>query len=277
MADRWVADPEYSHGYLVPAFAAFLLWQRRDRLAGAALALDWRGVPLLLAGAGLRLLGAYLYVDWLDAASLLPTLAGLFVLFGGRPALRWCWPAVAFLVFMIPLPYRLEKALARPLQRVATAGSVYAMQTVGLPAVAEGNVIILSRGQIGIVEACGGLSMLLTFLAMAVAVALVIDRPALDRAVVLASAVPIAVLANVARITATGVLQELVSPEVAQKVFHDYGGWLMMPLALGMLAAVLWALRRLLVVPPEVRPLAVSLGGAAAKPEPTHKANKVTA
>jgi exosortase len=274
MAGRWVNDPEYSHGYLVPAFAAVLLWLRRDKLAGAALRPDWRGLPLLLAGAALRLLGTVLYVDWLDAVSLLPTAAGLFVLFGGQPALRWCWPAVAFLVFMIPLPYRLERSLAQPLQRVATAGSVYAMQVVGLPAVAEGTTIKLSRGPIGVVAACSGLSMLLTFLALAVAVVLVIDRPALDKAVVLASAVPIAVLANVARITLTGVLQETVGPEVAMKVFHDWGGWLMMPLALGMLALVLWCLRRLLVVPPAERPLAVPLGVARGGPVPESRADR---
>jgi exosortase len=261
---RWVRDPEYSHGYLVPAFAVLLLWLRRARARPVLFRLSWLGVPLLLAGAGLRVLGAFLYIDWLDAASLIPSVAGLFALFGGREALRWAWPAAAFLVFMIPLPFRVETALAQPLQRLATAGSVYAMQTAGLPAVAEGNTILLSRGRIGVVAACSGLSMLLIFFALAVAVVLVVERPALDRAVVLASAVPIALVANITRITVAGVAQELFGPALAQRIFHDWGGWLMMPLALGLLWLELWALARLLVAVPVSRPLAVPLGRQAA-------------
>jgi exosortase len=274
LAARWVKDPEYSHGYLVPAFAVLLLWLRRDRLrAPAAGSATW-GLALLLAGGAFRVLGAWLYIDWLEAAALLPTVAGLFALFGGRPALTWAWPAVAFLGFMIPLPYRIETALAQPLQGLATTCSAYAMQTLGLPAVAEGNTILLSRGRIGIVEACNGLSMLLVFFALAAAVALVIRRPALDRAVLLVSAIPVALLANVARITTTGVLQEWVDPQLAQRLFHDWGGWLMMPLALGVLWLELWALDRLLIPAAPARPLAVPLGLPAAGPALKGRGNR---
>src|SRR5690606_18419528 len=103
------------------------------------------------------------YVEWAEAAALVLTLAGLFALLGGRPALGWAWPALLFLLFMIPLPFRVEHALSHPLQRAATLGSTFVLQTVGLPALAEGNVIVLESGRIGVVEACSGLSMLLIF------------------------------------------------------------------------------------------------------------------
>src|SRR5262245_58789564 len=111
MSHKWLHDPQYSHGYLVPAFAAVLLWLRRSHLPAARPVPCWWGLALLAAGLLLRMAGVYAYLDWLDAASLLPSLAGLFVLFGGWPALRWASPSVAFLLFMIPLPYRVETAL----------------------------------------------------------------------------------------------------------------------------------------------------------------------
>src|SRR5579884_1970491 len=139
MYHKWEHDPQYSHGYLVPAFAAALLWIRRAQMPAAPAALCGGGLLLMLAGTLVRLAGVYTFFDWLDAASIIPCLAGLFVLFGGWKALRWAWPALGFLVFMIPLPFRVETALSHPLQSLATQASTYLMQTVGLPALAEGN------------------------------------------------------------------------------------------------------------------------------------------
>src|SRR5262245_47162726 len=129
LAGRWGSESQYSHGYLVPLFALYLLWARRGLLSGhGPLRPTWWGLVLVLGSLGLRFAGTYLYFAWLAAVSLLPCLAGLALLTGGRPALRWCWPAVAFLVFMIPLPHRLEVALAHPLQRLATLVSTYALE-----------------------------------------------------------------------------------------------------------------------------------------------------
>jgi exosortase len=250
MAHKWMSDPQYSHGYLVPVFAVVLLGLRRSHLAGVQFRINAWGVPLFLVGVLLRLAAAAVAFDWLDAISLLPCLAGACVLVGGWPALRWAWPAIAFLAFMVPLPFRVETALSHPLQAAATKASTYVMQTIGLPALSEGNTIILSKGRIGVVQACSGLSMMLIFFALSTAVGIVINRPWLDRAIIVVSAAPIAVLANVIRITVTGIAQELISPEVAHAIFHDWAGWLMMPLALGLLWCELWLLSRLLVPAP---------------------------
>jgi exosortase len=207
----------------------------------------------------MRFAGAYIYFEWLDAVSLLPTLAGICVLLGGRAALGWAWPAICFLLFMVPLPYRVETALGLPLQRMATIASTYVLQTLGLPALAEGNVILLASGRIGVAQACSGLSMMLIFFALSTALVIVVHRPRLDKAIVVLSALPIAVLVNVARIAATGVAQEKFGPEVAHAIFHDAAGWLMMPLALGLLGLELWLLSRLLPETEASRPLMIGL------------------
>jgi exosortase len=154
--------------------------------------------------------GAYWYLDWLDGASLLPALLGAAMLLGGREAARWCWPAVLFLVFMLPLPFRLEVALAEPLQELAVRLSTYALQTLGQPALADGNIIRIGDLELGVQEACNGLGMLMTFFALATALALLIERPWWTKAVLFGNAVPIAVLSNVIRIVGTAFLFEWV-------------------------------------------------------------------
>jgi exosortase len=131
MATRWSHDPQYAHGYLVPGFAAALLWLRRDRLAGGCLEPSWWGAPALAGGIAMRLGGAYYHYVWIDAVSILPCLAGLWLLIGGRTAWRWGWPAIAFLAFMVPLPFRLSLMMAGPLQRLATISSTFLLQTLG--------------------------------------------------------------------------------------------------------------------------------------------------
>jgi exosortase len=243
---RWSSDPQYTHGYVVPVFALIVLWFRRARFPRGS-GPSWWGAPFVLLGAGVRLVGAYVAVEWVGALSLMPTLVGLVLLLGGWPGLHWSWPALALLLFALPLPYQADLLLAHPLRRIAIAASTYALQTLGLPAVAEGNVIVVDDLKVGVVEACSGLGMLMTFFALSTAVAFVIRRPLLARLVVFASAAPVAVLMNVARITVTVVLFRTADAEVARVVFHDVAGWVMMPLALGVLGLELLFLSRLYV------------------------------
>jgi exosortase len=268
MAGRWVNEPQYSHGYLVPVFALVLLYLRRDKLAGAKWQINWRGLPLLAAGGLAYVAAAAINFDWLAGAALLPAAAGLVVLLGGGPALRWAWPAVVFLVFMIPLPFRVEHALGDPLQRVATIGSNWALQALGFASYTEGHVIVLEHGRIAVVEACNGLSMLLTFAAITTGMAFVVRRPLLDKVVVLLSTLPIAVFVNIVRITLNGVGVEVWDPKTANELFHDQGGWLMMPMAIGLVWFELWALSRLLVEVPQREGFAPLVGFQLPPPPP---------
>jgi len=247
MAGKWVNTAEYSHGYLVPVFSAYLLWRSRKDAPSGQESPVWWGAALSLGGMVLHLGGAYYSVSWFQAVSLLPVLWGAVLLAGGRRAFLWSWWAIGFLGFMIPLPYRLEVALSRPLQNLATYLSTYALQTLGWPAFREGNVIVLNEHRIGIVTACNGLGMLILFVALAAAVITLTKRPRLDRALLLASSVPIALAANVIRITATTVLYDAAGKRWGDVLFHDLAGWVMMPLALGMLFLELRLLSWLLV------------------------------
>jgi exosortase len=263
MVERWSRDARYSHGWLVPLFSLALLYHRRGNLPAADTlkpSIAW-GLALLILGVCTQLTGAFVGSPWVIGLALLPYLLGVAAVIGGTPVVRWALPSVLFLVFMIPLPWRFEVMLGPPLQQVATRLSTYALQTVGLMAFASGNIIRIGDFRIGVVEACSGLSMLMTFGALSVAVALVVKRPWLDRIVLVLAAVPVALIANTARIVLTGILYAKVGRDTAEHFYHDLAGWLMIPFALGLLWLMAKAWSWLLVEDevPEKIPVVVGL------------------
>lgn len=233
----WATDPRYSHGFLIPLFSIYLLWTRRGKIAGHASGPSPWGLAPIALGAAMHVGGAAANQDWIEAASLIPSLAGLCALTWGWGALGPCFAPIAFLAFMIPLPYGVELGLGGPLQDLATRSSAFALQVIGLPALQEGNTITLGHTKIGVVEACNGLSMLTFFFAISVGLTLVSHRGWIERILIVAGAIPIALVANVARITGTGLLVEGVGHGVAGVDFHDLAGYLMMPLGLCLLQA----------------------------------------
>jgi len=252
LAHKWATDPGYSHGILVPLFAGYLLWLRRNQWQIGRPAWGW-GLAFVTLGIVARLLGGALIFFWFDAVALLPWLAGIVLLLGGKSAARAAWPAIAFLFFMIPLPYKLETALGSPLQILASRGSTFLLQVMGQPAIREGNTIMIHDIKLGVVEACSGLRMLVTFFTFSTGMALLIHKPLLERFCIVMSAVPIALITNILRITATGVMYQ-TNPEFAQRFFHDWAGWFMMPVCLAMLGAELWVLNRLILEDPSTGP-----------------------
>jgi exosortase len=161
---------------------------------------------------------------------------------------------------MFPLPYRLSIAMGSTLQRIATLASTFVLQVLGMPAIAEGNVIHINEHSIGIVEACSGLRMLVVFFALSTAVALVTDRRLWERLVIVFSAVPIALMSNLIRVVVTGILHTSVSSEAADAFFHDLAGWFMMPLGLAFLWLEMKILDRLFIEVPEQAPVPFYLG-----------------
>jgi exosortase len=245
LISRWNSDPQYSHGFIVPLFAGFIAWHRREHVSPCSTNSSFTGVALIIAGIAAYIIGTGIYFDWLVQASMLPTLWGSMWILSGK---RLAWislPGILYLLFMIPLPYSAEVAMAQPLQRVAGVVSTFLLQTIGLAAYRSGNLINVEGHVLGIAEACSGLRMLVVFFALATAVALVTERHWLQKFILVVSAVGIALFCNILRITATGALYVYAGPKLAETVFHDLAGWLMIPLALVMLWAELQYLQRL--------------------------------
>lgn len=236
--------PDYSHGFLVPLFSAYLIyrwWPEAPR--NIRWPNSW-GLAFLAGGLGLFLAAGMTNYgkEWLQGLSLVINLCGVVVLLGGWSSLKWSWPAIAFLLFMFPLPFKVEHMLGWYLQKVAAIASQFVLQTLGYPTYREGVVLYVKNHVLEVEKACSGLSMLLTFIALSAGMAMLVRRPWQDRALILLAAVPVAIFANVVRITLTGVLYTEGGKELGDKIFHDFAGWMMMPIAL----LVLWLMLKLL-------------------------------
>ncbi len=222
---------------------------------------SWWGLAVLLLAVAVRLYAASHFLEWIDFVSLIPFVAGMVLLFGGKRIFRWSWVVIAFLFFMIPLPFTLEVALRDPLRAAGTFASTYAMQTLGLPAFAEGNVVTVNDVRIDIVEACSGLRMMMVFFALSVGLAIIIERPLWQRLLIACSAIPIALITNILRITFTGLLYVWGYDELADDFFHDFAGWVMPLMAVGLLRLELWYLDHLFIID-EKKPLDFGMRGS---------------
>ena len=247
--DKWANDPQYSHGFLVPFFSAFLLWKGTGSGPIALRPLPVLGCALLAGVVGLRAVAGSILFHQLDAAGFLLGLFAIACAVGGWPLVKRTGPAILFLVFMVPLPYELERNVGQPLKTAATVSSTYLLQTLGQPAIRDGNLILIDEVRLGVVDACSGLKMLVTFAAFSAGAVLLMQRSRFEKLMVLLGVVPIAIVANVLRITATGLSYVYVSDKSAVDFLHDLNGWLMMPTGLALLGLEVWALKKLVVEP----------------------------
>jgi exosortase len=213
------------------------------------------GLLLLAAGLSIRLVAASYRIVTIDMYTFVPAICGVFILLGGWSMFRWAWAPLMFLIFMYPLPDEATRYLLGPLQTTATMVSTFALQTLGLEAYREGNQIVLGEMHLGVVDACSGLRMLTIFCALSVGMVMVGRRSWWENAIILASAIPIALLVNSVRITVTGVLFQVADSEFAEAVFHDWAGLVMMPMAMAMLYAEQYVLANVFL--PEIEGPAV--------------------
>ncbi|MFO0959122.1 MAG: exosortase/archaeosortase family protein [Isosphaeraceae bacterium] len=274
----WSDNPDYSHGYLVIPVALAILY---FRWPGAAKGL---GTPSIL-GWGLAILAVaartYWHESgrpWLEQVTLLPLIFGLALALGGWRLMRWAWPGLAYLAFMFPLPPAINQSVSMPLQRLATTCSSQLVRLTGLWVTTEGNVIYVGAQPLEVARACNGLSMLMTMAAIVAVLVLLVPMPVWKRLILMATFVPVALLCNVLRISATAWSYHLFGAEVGEKYAHDFAGLMMVPVALALVGLEM-VLLSWLVSEQEVvvldKPLTglilpgVPAGGpAAAKPNP---------
>jgi len=253
----------------VPLFSLFLLWFRRDMIIPFAGRGSWWGLAFLAFWAAMRWAAVYFNFGSLPEMSMLPFFAGLALVAGGWQGIRWAWPSIVFLAFMLPMPGAVQGLVSLQLQGVAARLSVYVIQTLGIASMAQGHLIEISgaREPLDVAQACSGLRMMTMFFAMCVGAAFLVRKPLWEKLFIIASAAPIAVLANVARIVVTAVCYEiarrwpsLMDPDRVVEIVHTWAGYLIeMPAGLVLLWIELSLLSKLLISPLPER--ALVMGG----------------
>ena len=246
----WWTDENYSHGLLIPFIIGYILWTQREKFARVPVKsstfLGGTAVILGLLGLWAGVAGAELYTQRL---SLLVLLVGTVIYFWGVSLLRFLLVPFGLLFLALPIPAIVFNKIAFPLQLFASRCAVWSMSLLGIPVLRQGNIIELkplnsfTTKKLEVVEACSGIRSLMTLITLAVVFAYFTYTPS-DRppgsnsrfgwlksygfwrsAIIVISAVPIAILTNAFRVSGTGVLAHYYGTEVADGFFHSFSGW----------------------------------------------------
>lgn len=245
----WIQSDEYSSGLLVPFLAVYALWLRRKRFADCPLKPAFSGLVLLAAAQGLRLFGLYFMFASAERLAFVLSIGAAVLLLLGWAVFRRFLTVFLFLFLMLPLPNRIETLITLPLQEWATTSAVFCLEAAGYDPLRQGNVIQLGDTLVAVAEACNGLRMLTAFFVISGFVALISNRKRWERAVLLISTIPIALLCNTIRLTLTSIAFTMIKSEEWEVFFHDFGGVMMMPLAIAMIVLQLWLLKSIFYPP----------------------------
>jgi exosortase len=239
----WYELPDFSHGFLIPFFAVYLLWDKRRELQDTAIAPSWAGVWLVALGLFVLLLGVFGADLFLQRVSFILLAAGLLWTLLGRAMLGQLKFVLFVLLLAIPLPTILFNQITFPLQLLASRLASALLPLAGVPVLREGNVIQLPAMQLEVAEACSGIRSLMSLFTVAVIYGYFLEHVTWRRVVLVLSALPIAVAANAARIFGTGLCVQYWDPQKAMGFFHEFSGWLMFLVSLCCLYLVHLAMR----------------------------------
>ena len=260
----WQRNDEYSCGILVPFLAAYVLWTRRDRIGpprratgGAKPSVLW-GLLAFAGAQAFRFYGLFYNYRTAERLSVVLTVASLVLLFFGWQVVRRVFTVLIFLFLMLPWPTQLQSLIAQPLQRWATTSAVFCLEVLGYGVVRHGNVIDIEGTVIEVAWACNGLRMVTAFFVITGLVVLLVKREWWEKIIILASSLPIALLCNTIRLAITSVAFTVLKGEHWEEIFHDFGGYAMMPLALVAVVAELWLLKKLTTAPVQQRAIVIT-------------------
>ena len=229
--DSWLADPNYSHGFLVPLIAAFFVWRARDAFRARAPSM-W-GLVLLGLALALHLVATPLRIFPLSALALVLLLAATVVLVWGAAALRASAFAFLVLVLMIPIPF--VDQISPTLEAFTATVAATSVGLLGTQAVTLGSQVQLPNAAFEIGAACSGLRSLASLVTLAVVFSGIVDGPRWGKALIVLAAMPIAILSNLVRVTSILQFAQVFGADAGLTYYHDYSSPVLFVIALGLL------------------------------------------
>lgn len=238
LAHQWWTDPNFSHGFFVPIFSLYIIWEKRDSLKMVPSAPSAWGLATMLLSLGTLILGVLGAELFLSRVSLILLLAGMILFLHGWEMLRALIFPLAILFLMVPIPSIILNQITFPLQILASKLSAWILPFLGVPVLREGNVINLPAMPLEVADACSGIRSLLSLACLAIMYGYLLEKRVGVRIMLALASIPIAVAANALRIVGTGLLVQYWDPEKAEGFFHAFSGWLIFVVSLLMLFAV---------------------------------------
>lgn len=234
----WYELPDFSHGFLIPFFVAYILWEKRSALVSTPVRPSWAGLPVVLIGLFFLLVGVFGADLFFSRISFVILVCGMVWMLVGLPMLRQVRFSLFVLILAIPLPTLIFNKITFPLQLFASRLSSMVLPLLNVPVLQDGNVIQLPTMQLEVAEACSGIRSLLSLFTLAVIYGYLLEKSPRKRLILALSSIPIAVAANVARIVGTGLCVQYWNPDKAVGFFHEFSGWLMFLVSLALLYTV---------------------------------------
>jgi exosortase len=234
----WHELPDFGHGFLIPFFAAFLLWDNREKLLSTPVRPSWAGIWLVAAGLFELMVGIFGADLFIQRTSFLLLTAGLVWTLLGKEMLGKVKFVLFVLLLAIPLPTIVLNQITFPLQLRASEYASALLRMAQVPVLQDGNIIQLPAMELEVAEACSGIRSLMSLFTVAVIYGYFLERTTWRRVVLALASIPIAVAVNVARIFGTGLSVQYWDPVKAMGFFHEFSGWLMFLVSLGLLYMV---------------------------------------
>jgi exosortase D (VPLPA-CTERM-specific) len=223
---RWTVQEEYSHGFLIPIVAAWLIWTRRHVLLASFSQPSWIGALFILLAMSMHLIGLFSAIFILSQLAFIVSLLGITLAVGGLSLLRAAFFPIIFLIFAIPLPYFIDASLSLRLQLVSSELGVFFIRLFGIPVYLDGNLIDLGTYKLQVVDACSGLRYLFPLFSLSFLAAYLFNAPLWQRALILLSSIPITVAMNGFRIGIVGLTMDRWGPRMADGALHFFEGWI---------------------------------------------------
>lgn len=224
MVMDWASDDNYSHGFLVPFIAGYLAYMRKDELLAVEIRPSNAGLAVIFFGLLMLLFGWIATEYFTMRSSMVVLIAGSVLYLMGWQVFLMLLAPLVYLLLMVPIPYIIYDTAAFPLKLFVTKISVLSMKAIGIVVLQEGNILMFPNITLEVADACSGLRSIMSLLALGAAYAFVLHTKTRDRAILIFSTLPIAILTNCLRVIATGILAQYFGSAAAEGFFHEFAG-----------------------------------------------------
>jgi exosortase len=213
-----------SHGLLVPFISLYFAWQKKEELRRVAISTSIWGAVIVISSLLIYIVAFAGDVAFIARLMLVVSLIGLVLFNYGKKVFKIIAFPLFFLFFMIPIPVSLIQIISLPLQFFATTISAKIINAFSIPVSQEGNMLYFAQTQLEVAQACSGLHSIVALIMLSVIFVHLSSKGLIPKIILLASAIPLALLANIIRVSGTGILAHYYGSNIARGFLHEFSG-----------------------------------------------------